>query len=304
MAATTSADRRYRGRFAPSPTGALHLGSLLAAVGSWLRARSQGGDWLVRIEDIDPPREVAGASAAMLATLAAFGLISDEPVWYQRDREPAYQAALETLIGDGHAFPCLCSRSEVAETGGHRGRCQPVPGSSETPAWRMLAPDRMIAFHDGVQGHFQQNLQRDVGDFVLRRRDGLWAYQLAVVVDDNAQGITEVVRGADLLDSTPRQILLQQALGMTTPNHVHLPLLLDDSGDKLSKRLASLPVDPDDPLPPLRRVLALLGIPGSTLPQATSAQQLLVAVSRQFDLGAIAKTRELRSATWNFADNG
>ncbi len=304
MTATTGTDRRYRGRFAPSPTGALHLGSLLAAVGSWLRARNQGGDWLVRIEDLDPPREVADASATILETLAAFGMVSDEPVWYQRSRDAAYQAALETLIGRDLAFPCLCSRNELAESGGHRGRCQPSPDSPETPAWRMLAPDRVIGFDDPVQGRFEQNLQRDVGDFVLRRRDDLWAYQLAVVVDDSAQGITEVVRGADLLDSTPRQILLQQALGLPIPDHVHLPLLLDDSGDKLSKRLASLPVDPDDPLPPLRRVLALLGIPATTLPRGTRPEQLLIAASRQFDLARIAKTPELRSATWNFADNG
>ncbi len=304
MTAATGTGRRYRGRFAPSPTGALHLGSLLAAVGSWLRARSQGGDWLVRIEDIDPPREVAGASAAMLETLAAFGMVSDEPVWFQRDREPAYQVALQALIDRDLAFPCLCSRSGLAEAGGHRGRCQPAPGSSETPAWRMLAPDLAIGFHDAVQGTFRQNLQRDVGDFVLRRRDGLWAYQLAVVVDDDAQGITEVVRGADLLDSTPRQILLQRALGLATPDHVHLPLLLDDSGDKLSKRLASLPVDPDDPLPPLRRVLRLLGIPGRALPHHTRSGQLLAAAVRQFDLARIPKSPELRSATWNFSGNG
>lgn len=293
---------RYRGRFAPSPTGALHLGSLLAAVGSWLRARQQAGDWLVRIEDIDPPREVAGASSTILETLAAFGLVSDEPVWFQRDRSEAYDAALRTLTTTGSAFPCHCSRSDITESGGHHGRCQPGAPTQDAPAWRMLAPDRTIGFEDALQGRFQQNLLHDVGDFVLRRRDGLWAYQLAVVVDDAEQGITDVVRGADLLDSTPRQILLQQALGLPTPSYLHLPLLLDDSGGKLSKRLASLPIDPDDPLPALRKTLDLLAIPQAALDGCRNPEQLLDRAASLFAVERIARTPELRSATWNFSN--
>ncbi|MGN6112066.1 MAG: tRNA glutamyl-Q(34) synthetase GluQRS [Luteimonas sp.] len=251
----------YRGRFAPSPTGPLHFGSLLAALGSWLLARHAGGEWLVRIEDLDPPREVPGAAAGQLRTLAGFGLESDTPVLWQSGRGDAYRAALEQLLASGRAFACHCSRAALAADGGVHRRC--VPGAARPdPAIRLRVPDgATVAFDDAIQGRFGQDVATAVGDFVLRRADGPWAYQLAVVVDDAAQGITDVVRGADLLDSTPRQILLQQALGLPVPRHAHLPLVQDADGRKLSKSLAALPVDAAEPLPALRAAWAALGQP-------------------------------------------
>lgn len=272
----------YRGRFAPSPTGDLHFGSLLAALGSWLLARHAGGQWLVRIEDLDPPREVAGAAARQLATLAAFGLVSDGPVLWQSRRGALYQAALDRLLADGRAFPCHCSRSDVAASGGVHRRCR-AGASRPDPAVRLRVPEGcVLAFDDAIQGRVTQDLAAGVGDFVLRRSDGLWAYQLAVVVDDAAQGITEVVRGADLLDSTPRQILLQRALGLPTPRYAHLPVVLDGDGRKLSKSSAALPVDPDDPLPALRLAWAALGQEPSVLARAGSVEGLLAAAQQGF----------------------
>jgi glutamyl-Q tRNA(Asp) synthetase len=250
---------RHRGRFAPSPTGPLHFGSLLAALGSWLLARRAGGEWLVRVEDLDPPREVAGAADAQLRALAAFGLHADGPVWRQSERGPAYQAALDALLASGAAFACHCSRSELAAAGGVHRHCVAATERPD-PAIRLrVADDATVAFDDAIQGRCVQRVDREVGDFVLRRADGLWAYQLAVVVDDAAQGITDVVRGADLLDSTPRQVLLQRALGLPTPRYAHLPLVVGGDGRKLSKSLAALPVDPADPLPALRSAWAALG---------------------------------------------
>lgn len=249
----------YRGRFAPSPTGPLHAGSLLAALGSWLLARQPGGEWLLRIEDVDPPREVAGATDGQIAALAAFGLRHDGRIDYQSRRHALYQAALDRLLAAGLAFECHCSRSDLAASGGIHRRCVAVSKRSD-PAIRLRVDDGCeIAFDDLVHGHVAQRVDIDAGDFVLRRADGLWAYQLAVVVDDAAQAITDVVRGADLLDSTPRQILLQRALGLPTPRHAHLPLLLGDDGRKLSKSCAARPVDPADPLPALQATWSALG---------------------------------------------
>ena len=270
----------YRGRFAPSPTGALHFGSLLAAFGSWLLARHAGGEWLVRVEDLDPPREVAGAADRQLRTLEAFGLVSDGPVLRQSERGAFYEAALARLLASGDAFVCHCSRSEL---GGrvHR-RC--VGRQRNEAAIRFRVPDgATVAFEDAVQGHVVQAVDVDVGDFVLKRADGYWAYQLAVVVDDAAQGITDVVRGADLLDSTPRQILLQRALGLPTPRYAHLPLVLDGSGRKLSKSLAALPVDAGDPLPALRAAWRVLGQPAAALAAARTVAAALDAAVASFD---------------------
>src|SRR5512135_741773 len=219
----------YRGRFAPSPTGALHLGSLVAAVGSWLRARTQDGAWLIRMEDLDPPREVPGAAADILATLAAFGLESDEPVIYQSRREPAYRAAFDRLRAAGEIFPCWCSRSDLERSRGvHRGACVAPPDARREPAWRVRVADVTIGFDDIALGPQQQNLRKAAGDFVVRRVEGWYAYQLAVVVDDAYQRVSEVVRGIDLLDSTARQIYLQRLLGLPTPHYLHLPLVLDE----------------------------------------------------------------------------
>ncbi|MFN3311723.1 MAG: tRNA glutamyl-Q(34) synthetase GluQRS [Thermomonas sp.] len=248
-----------RGRFAPSPTGPLHAGSLLAALGSWLYARHAGGQWQVRIEDLDPPRELPGAAQAQLATLAAFGLQPDGEVAFQSRRGALYQAALERLLAAGLAFECHCSRSALAASGGIHRRCV-VGHPRPDPAIRLRVEDGCtIAFDDAVHGRIVQRVDRDVGDFVLRRSDGLWAYQLAVVVDDAAQGITQVVRGADLLDSTPRQILLQRALGLPTPAYAHLPLVLDADGRKLSKSEGAQAMADADPLPILDRLWRMLG---------------------------------------------
>lgn len=283
----------YRGRFAPSPTGPLHFGSLLAAFGSWLIARRAHGQWLVRIEDIDPPREIAGAADAQLRTLAAFGLLPDEPVLRQSERGDAYQAALERLLAQGDAFLCHCSRSDHADVGGVHRAC--VPGASRVdPALRLRVPDgTTVVFEDALQGRIEQDVAREVGDFVLRRADGLWAYQLAVVVDDAAQDISEVVRGADLLDSTPRQILLQQRLGLPTPRYAHLPLVLGDDGRKLSKSSASLPVAEDAPVATLRRAWLALGQNGDALAEAASVADALSSSLRHFDPARIPRDRTL-----------
>lgn len=271
------------GRFAPSPTGLLHPGSLLAALGSWLLARHHGGLWRLRIEDVDPPRTVTGAAQSQLQALAAFGLDHDGHVLWQSERGDAYQAALDVLLASDLAFVCHCSRSEVAASGGIHHRCvarQPRPD----PAVRFrVPPGSVVQFEDGLRGLQIQDVHADVGDFVLRRADGCWAYQLAVVVDDAAQGVTEVVRGADLLDSTARQILLQQALGLAVPRYWHLPLLLDAPGHKLSKSLAALPVDSARPVPVLRQLWQLLGQAPAALEGIDEVHALLAAARRAFD---------------------
>jgi glutamyl-Q tRNA(Asp) synthetase len=279
----STAGTGYRGRFAPSPTGPLHFGSLLAAFGSWLLARRAGGEWLVRIEDLDPPREVAGAGDAQLATLAGFGLVSDRPVVRQSERHHLYRAALDRLLDAGTAFPCSCSRSELAAQGGVHRRCV-AAAPRPHPAFRLRVADGCtIGFADGLQGEVRQDVAGQVGDFVLLRADGFWAYQLAVVVDDADQGITDIVRGADLLDSTPRQILLQRTLGLPTPGYLHLPLVLDAEGQKLSKSSAALPVDPADPLPALRRCWMLLGQDPAPLRGENRVDALLQCTLSHFD---------------------
>ncbi|HRQ66202.1 MAG TPA: tRNA glutamyl-Q(34) synthetase GluQRS, partial [Xanthomonadaceae bacterium] len=262
---------RYRGRFAPSPTGPLHLGSLLAAAASWLVARFHGGDWLLRIEDIDPPREVPGAARQQIETLAAFGMTSDEPVLWQGMRSDAYAEVLERLRESGAVFPCACSRRQL-EGRPHQGRCA-APDAGQAHAWRVQAGRGVVEFDDAVQGR-QRFDMAELGDFVVRRVEGLYAYQLAVVVDDAFQGITQVVRGADLLDSTPRQIHLQRLLALPEPGYAHLPLLLDAEGRKLSKSMAAMPVDGADPMPALIAALGLLGLPAATVRASTPARAL------------------------------
>ena len=284
-AATTPS---YRGRFAPSPTGALHPGSLLAALGSWLLARRAGGQWLLRIEDLDPPREVPGAAEQQLRTLAAFGLASDAPVLRQSLRGDVYQTALKRLLARGAAFWCHCSRSGLAADGGVHRAC--IAGARrDDPAVRFRVPASVVGFDDAIQGRVAQDVACEVGDFVLRRADGHWAYQLAVVVDDAAQGITDVVRGADLLDSTARQILLQRALGLPTPRYAHLPLLLDGDGHKLSKSLAAAPIDAADPLPALAAAWRALGQAPIAPSRAGTPVQWLAVAQRAFDSAAIPR---------------
>jgi glutamyl-Q tRNA(Asp) synthetase len=272
----------YRGRFAPSPTGLLHAGSLATALASWLDARAHGGQWLVRIEDIDPPRCVPGADAAILAQLAAFGLVPDEaPVW-QSKRQAHFEAALEWLIASCWAYHCSCTRAEIVraltDAGQLRdrhtdlvypGTCRNgVRSNAPTRAVRLrvmpaLAASPMpliIDWQDRRLGALRQNVSARVGDFVLKRADGLWAYQLAVVVDDAAQGITHVVRGEDLADNTPRQIHLQHVLGLPTPAYMHTPLVLASDGEKLSKQNGATPVAINEPLATLRTAGRVLGI--------------------------------------------
>lgn len=281
--------RPYRGRFAPSPTGPLHFGSLLAAFGSWLLARHAGGEWLIRIEDLDPPREVAGAAEAQLRTLAAFGLVSDGPVLRQSERSGVYQAALDHLLADGTAFACHCSRSDLAHNGGIHQRCvATAPRAGRERAIRLrVQPGTALTFDDAIQGRVIQDVSAEAGDFVLKRADGYWAYQLAVVVDDAAQGITDVARGADLLDSTPRQILLQRALGLPTPRYAHLPLVVDKSGRKLSKSLAALPIDAGNPLPALRTAWQALGQRQAALASVDTVANALAAAQDAFVLQRI-----------------
>jgi glutamyl-Q tRNA(Asp) synthetase len=292
-AARPPAGRGYRGRFAPSPTGDLHPGSLAAALGSWLMARQAGGTWLVRVEDVDPPREVAGATRRQLEALAAFGLVPDEPVIRQSERSPLYAQALERLLAAGDAFECHCSRSDLGASHGIHRRC--VAGRRRAdPAIRLRVPDgTVVAFDDALQGTIRQDIARDVGDFVLRRTEGLWAYQLAVVVDDAAQGITDVVRGADLLDSTPRQIYLQRRLGLPTPRHAHLPLVVDARGHKLSKSLAAAAVDPNRPLPALHAAWRALRQDAQAVAGATNVEQFLQCACAAFEPTRIARITQV-----------
>lgn len=257
------------GRFAPSPSGELHLGSLLAAVGSYLAARSQGGQWRLRIEDLDPPRSVPSAADAILRSLEAHGLPWDGDVVYQSRRGPAHQEALEQLQAAGLTYACACTRRELAAIACagvdgpvYPGTCSAsiAPGRTAR-ALRLRVPDADIGFRDAVQGDYRHNLARAVGDFVLQRADGLIAYQLAVVVDDAFQDVTQVVRGADLLASTPRQIYLQQCLGLPQPDYAHLPLLVDRLGAKLGKQTGAGPLDNTRASDNLRQVLSALALP-------------------------------------------
>jgi len=257
----------YRGRFAPSPTGPLHFGSLVAAVGSYLDARSRQGEWLLRIEDLDPPRTVVGAADDIQRTLAALELYWDGAVMYQSRRAEAYRAALDQLQRQGIIYPCNCSRREIADSAldassslVYPGYCRNGmrPGRIEH-ALRVRTDDVPVQFHDRLQGRCVQRLVSEAGDFVLRRADSLYAYQLAVVVDDAAQGITDIVRGADILDSTPRQIYLQKLLGLATPSYLHLPVAVNVQGEKLSKQTLAPPLEVGEPLPLLFKVLEFLG---------------------------------------------
>jgi glutamyl-Q tRNA(Asp) synthetase len=283
----------YIGRFAPSPTGPLHAGSLVAALASWLDARAHGGQWRVRIEDVDTPRCIAGADQIILEQLARCGLLPDGEVWWQSRRQTAYQAALDQLIATGHAYPCACTRADIARTNEALGRVKPRHGELSYPgtcrpergglkgrdgrAWRLRVPDAgqpdgLIHWHDRRLGPQQQDVGEAVGDVVVRRADGLWAYQLAVVVDDAAQGITHVVRGEDLADNTPRQLWLQQALGLPTPRYLHTPLVMGANGEKLSKQNGAAPLNLDDPVAAITQAAQALGLPvnGPTLSEALS----------------------------------
>lgn len=250
----------YIGRFAPTPSGYLHFGSLVAALASWLDARAAGGRWLVRMEDLDPPREVAGAQAAILQTLDSYGLHWDGEVVYQSLRHAAYQQVIDRLLAQGLAYACTCSRKQLEPYQGiYPGTCRNAGHTTEDAAIRVRVPELLYRFEDRVQGAYSQHLGRESGDFVIRRRDGLYAYQLAVVLDDAWQGVTDIVRGADLLDSTPRHLYLQELLGLPQPRYLHVPLIIQPDGNKLGKSYRSPPLDPDQAAPLLVRALRALG---------------------------------------------
>nr|WP_101120475.1 tRNA glutamyl-Q(34) synthetase GluQRS [Neisseria meningitidis] len=288
----------YTGRFAPSPTGLLHIGSLLTAAASYADARSNGGKWLVRMEDLDPPREMPGAASHILHTLEAFGFEWDGEVAYQSHRYALYEETLCRLQTAGLVYPCHCSRKDW-QAGARRGadgfvyngRCRhpgqrPAPQGKQ-PAWRIHVPDRIIGFSDGIVGGYAQNLARDIGDFVLLRADGYWAYQLAVVADDAEQGVTHIVRGQDLLVSTPRQIYLQQCLGVPTPQYAHLPLLTNAQGQKWSKQTLAPALDLNRREQLLRQVFRYLKLPEA--PETDRPAELLDWAVAHWDMDKVPK---------------
>jgi glutamyl-Q tRNA(Asp) synthetase len=297
----------HRGRFAPSPTGPLHFGSLVAAVGSYADARSGGGEWLVRMEDLDPPREQPGAADAILEALESFGFEWDGEVMYQSRRDEAYRDALAHLAALGATYPCACTRKELQDSAlsapdgslVYPGTCREgLPAGKPMRAMRARVGDAVVAFDDDVQGRTAQDLAREVGDFVVLRADGLVAYQLAVVVDDAAQGITDIVRGADLLDSTPRQIHLQRLLGVPTPRYAHLPVAVNAAGEKLSKQTFAAPTDIARPAPALVAALTFLGqAPPSELARADAPAVLEWAVAH-WSRARIPRVRTLAAPRW------
>lgn len=281
----------YRGRFAPSPTGPLHFGSLLAALASYLDARAHGGTWLVRMEDLDPPREQAGAATQILDALSAHGLASDEPVLYQSQRLPAYEAQLNTLAKRDLVYPCNCNRARLQALGRVYDRhcLHNPPTGTDDCALRLKIPhpDQPVAFNDRIQGPQQQTPARDFGDYILKRKDGLHAYQLAVVVDDIFQQITHVVRGSDLLDVSARQQSLFSILGQTAPAWAHIPVINNDQGQKLSKQNHAPALDLTRPSDNLWHALRLLGQSPDPAWQTLAPDALLAAAVMRWNLDRI-----------------
>jgi glutamyl-Q tRNA(Asp) synthetase len=281
----------YVGRFAPSPTGPLHAGSLVAALASWLDARAHAGKWLLRIEDVDMPRCRPGAAQSIIAQLGACGLHADEMPLWQSTQDERYATALQSLINSGAAYPCGCSRKDIAAVWAVRGVVHnagtemPYPGTCRNGlrgqaarAWRFRVAEGRVSWHDRRLRAQLQSVAQVVGDFVLKRADGLWAYQLAVVVDDAAQGVTHVVRGEDLADNTARQILLQRALNLSTPSYLHTPLVLAADGHKLSKQNGATAIDVSNPVAVLQAAARVLGLPNITAKSAEEWLQLAVPV--------------------------
>lgn len=295
MTATTSPT--YIGRFAPTPSGHLHFGSLVAALASYLDARSVGGRWLMRMEDLDPPREEPGAQAAILKALESYGFEWDGDLVRQSERHDAYAEVLNRLFNHGLAYACTCSRKQLeAYNGIYPGLCRNAGHGTDDAAIRLRVPELEYHFLDRVQGEYRQHLGREVGDFVIRRRDGLYAYQLAVVLDDAWQGITDIVRGADLLDSTPRQLYLQELLGLPQPRYLHIPLITQPDGNKLGKSYRSPPLTEDQATPLLLRALRALGQnPGTELAYATPREVLNWGIAH-WDASLIPRTLNLPEA--------
>ncbi|MEK1904235.1 MAG: tRNA glutamyl-Q(34) synthetase GluQRS [Pseudomonas sp.] len=290
-------DSTYIGRFAPTPSGHLHFGSLVAALASYLDARSVGGRWLLRMEDLDPPREVAGAQDAILQALETYGFEWDGELVRQSDRHPEYAALIERLFSQGLAYACTCSRKQLESHGGiYPGICRNAGHDPHDAAIRLRVPELEYRFVDRVQGEFRQQVGREVGDFVIRRRDGLYAYQLAVVLDDAWQGITDVVRGADLLDSTPRQLYLQELLGLRQPRYLHVPLIIQPDGHKLGKSYRSPPLPADQAPALLLRALRALGQQPPTELAGATARELLDWGISHWDATRIPRSRTLAEA--------
>jgi glutamyl-Q tRNA(Asp) synthetase len=287
----------YVGRFAPTPSGFLHFGSLVAALASYLDTRAVGGRWLVRMEDLDKPREMPGAQDAILQALQAYGFEWELPIVRQSERLDTYHAVIERLLEQGLAYACTCSRKQLQPfPGAYPGFCREAQRDRHDAAIRLRVPARDYRFVDRVQGEYRQHLARDVGDFVIRRRDGVVAYQLAVVLDDGWQGITDVVRGADLLDSTPRQLYLQELLGLPQPRYLHVPLIIQPDGHKLGKSYRSPPLQPQQASPLLLRALRALGQqPPAELDGAPPAQ-ILDWASAHWDADRIPRCATLAEA--------
>lgn len=287
----------YIGRFAPTPSGYLHFGSLVAALAAYLDARAVGGRWLLRMEDLDPPREMPGAQDAILRTLESYGLEWDGEAVRQSDRQGEYAALVEHLLSRGLAYACTCSRKQLeGYRGVYPGICRNAGHGPEDAAIRLRVPDQEYGFIDRVQGEYRQHLGRDVGDFVIRRRDGLYAYQLAVVLDDAWQGITDVVRGADLLDSTPRQLYLQELLGFPQPRYLHVPLIIQPDGHKLGKSYRSPPLPADRAAPLLVRALRALGQALPAELESARPPELLAWAVRHWEVARIPRSRTLAEA--------
>ena len=287
----------YIGRFAPTPSGYLHFGSLIAALASYLDARAAGGRWLLRMEDLDPPREMPGAQAAILQALEAYGFEWDGHMVRQSERLDTYNSLIERLMEDGHAYACTCSRKQLEPFNGlYPGFCRDAGRDTHDAAIRLRVPDRQYGFNDRVQGEFHQHLGREVGDFVIRRRDGLIAYQLAVVLDDAWQGITDIVRGADLLDSTPRQLYLQELLDLPQPGYLHVPLIVQPDGHKLGKRYRSPPLEPAEATPLLLRALLALGQPTPLELNDALPSEIMSWATPRWDARRIAQSRTLPEA--------
>ena len=290
-------DTPYIGRFAPTPSGYLHFGSLVAALASYLDARSVGGRWLLRMEDLDPPREMPGAQDAILRSLETYGFEWDGELVRQSERHAEYAALIQRLFAQGLAYACTCSRKQLEGTGGiYPGTCRNAGHPDHDAAIRLRVPELEYRFVDRVQGEFRQHLGREVGDFVIRRRDGLFAYQLAVVLDDAWQGVTDVVRGADLLDSTPRQLYLQELLGLPQPRYLHVPLVIQPDGHKLGKSYRSPPLPADQAPPLLARALRALGQqPPAELADGTPREVLAWGIAH-WDASRIPRSRTLAEA--------
>lgn len=285
----------YIGRFAPSPSGPLHFGSLIAALASYLDARTHHGQWLVRMEDLDPAREPPEAAGQILQALEAFGLHWDGEILYQSTRLDAYRDSLQCLHNDGLIYRCDCTRTQIQDLGGiYDNRCRDRKDAPDAYALRVKVADQTVHFHDRIQGNTRQNLLNECGDFVLLRKDGLFAYQLAVVVDDAFQNITDIVRGTDLIDSTPRQIFLQKSLGFSTPRYAHFPVAVNAENQKLSKQHFATPLNYQTPLPELLRALKFLGMPVTPeLAQGDIASVMHWAIAH-WDIQVVPKLANIR----------